>query len=156
MEIIFVFLRIKILLSIHQQILFRDQTIIFNVKGFLQDKLVKPEIAKIKYINADNINAATQTTLNMISSAYAFLTWPNFYRSALGLRSPVPHLPSSIAACRGRVALLGVHGGAAPRGADDPPAAHVLCSQEIVQRHPQFHVAASGPPLDLSDTIYPG
>lgn len=41
------------------------------------------------------------------------------------------------------------HGRSAPRGADDPPAANLLCSQEIVQRDPQFHVAASSCLTDL-------
>lgn len=54
---------------------------------------------------------------------------------------------------RGLVPFFVDHGSPAPRGADDPPAAHLFCCQEVVQRDPQLHVTASCNPLNLSTTF---
>jgi len=63
--------------------------------------------------------------------------------------APVRYLSSCSTRFGRRVPLLADHGRSPPRGADDPPAAHLLCCQEVVQRHPQLHVSASCTPLDL-------
>lgn len=50
-----------------------------------------------------------------------------------------------------RVPLFADHGRSTPRGADDPPAANLICGQETFQRDPQFHVTASCTAVDLSN-----